>query len=136
MGGGEVTGLLLAILAWAGQEPSVVVTDCDCVELNHLHDAEGRHVFTQWIWWDYKADGRHEVVGWRLDKGQMRGTPCEFVFHDGDVMRRVRTKYYMESFTQHDPELVNRDLLPKEMRRELAGGEARVPARLSRKVTR
>jgi hypothetical protein len=43
----------------------------------------------------------------------------ETLWHDGDVTRRVRGKSFRESWTQHDPELRERDYLPKDKRGEL-----------------
>jgi hypothetical protein len=43
-----------------------------------------------------------------------------FTFIDtSDIMRRVRSKTIMETWTQHDPELAHRQFLPKEQRKGL-----------------
>jgi hypothetical protein len=41
------------------------------------------------------------------------------VWQDGELMRHIRSKSIKETWTQYDPELVERDFLPKERRKEL-----------------
>lgn len=40
-------------------------------------------------------------------------------WQDGDVTRKVTAKQFRTSYTTYDPELTNREILPKEKRREL-----------------
>lgn len=40
-------------------------------------------------------------------------------WQDGDVIRKVTAKQFRTSYTTYDPELANREILPKENRREL-----------------
>lgn len=42
-----------------------------------------------------------------------------FMFEDGEVTRKIRTKSIKETFTTSDPELEDREFWPKEKRREL-----------------
>lgn len=98
------------------------------VEVNNFFDEHGRLVFIQTIFWDWSPDhDAHRVRAWRLVKhhdqlpfynhGRDR---WEAVWLDGEVMRRVTAGAYRESWTQYDPELAEREYLPKEKRRELS----------------
>lgn len=105
----------------------VVVDSVDMIEVNHFHDDEGGHVFDQLIFrdWDAQAN-RFQVRAWRLLKftGQwpthnwLTGR-YEIIWHDGEITRRVEAKAMRETWTQHDPEMRERDYLPKEKRRRL-----------------
>ena len=100
----------------------------DKVEVNHFYDDQGRHVFDQVLWYDWeKIYNRHTVHAWRLVKlpGQIptlnRDTDLyESLFDDHDNLRKVTAKYMVETWTQFDPELIDREFLPKERRRELS----------------
>lgn len=134
--GAVVIPLILALLA-AGNEPLVVETRCDIAELNHYHDEQGRHIFSQWIWWEFDRHGELVVVAWRMDKGTWRGQPKDMTFHDGDVLRRVKAGEFRETATLFDPEVLNREYLPSDYRRGLgADAGVTVPARWMRKVVR
>lgn len=127
MGAASVTlALLLGAIAL---QPSrdIAADQVDLIEINHFHDEQGRLVFDQVIFYDWSpAQSRYLVRAWRLLK-----TPAQMpqqdphqrgfvaVWHDGDVLRRVHGRVMRETWTQHDPELVAREYLPKEQRREL-----------------
>ena len=99
----------------------------DLIEVNHFYDEHGRLVFDQVIFYDWStSDGRYQVCAWRLLKTPAQipyrnSTRDVFVatWHDGDVLRRVTGRSFRETWTQFDPELVEREFLPKERRREL-----------------
>lgn len=98
---------------------------CDSIELNHFYDGAGRPVFDQVIFW--QGD---RVRAWRLWKSPEqtpRRRPGGFAvtWFDGDRLREVRALSYRESWTQHDPELEDRDLLPAHERRGLTGESVR-----------
>lgn len=103
------------------------IESADLVEVNHFYDECGKHVFDQIIWYDWDAyRSRFDVIAWRLVKGReilpQRDHECGGwvqVWLDGTVMRRVRSASRCETWTQFDPELVERESLPKEHRREL-----------------
>jgi hypothetical protein len=72
------------------------------------------------------------VLAWRLVKNDAQFPQRDWerggylsVWQDGDVLRQIRAAAIRETWTQYDPELVEREWLPKEMRRELL-----VPRRL------
>jgi hypothetical protein len=125
---GLTTSLAVLLTATAYQPAENVTTDeVDLIEVNHFHDEHGRLVFDQVIFYDWSTvDCRYQVCAWRLLK-----TPAQIPYrhwsregfvttwHDGDVLRRVCGKSFRETWTQFDPELVERDFLPKDRRREL-----------------
>lgn len=135
------TAITVAVL-WAscGLNPTedVAFDEVDLIEINHFHDEQGRLVFDQIIFYDWSsADSRYQVRAWRMLK-----TPAQIprrnwrdggfiaIWHDtqnGDVLRKVKAQTLRESFTQYDPELVEREFLPKEKRRDLR----RVPTTLA-----
>lgn len=99
----------------------------DLIEINHFYDEQGRLVFDQIIFYDWSpALSRYNVRAWRLLKNpaqiphrNWRQRHFVTVWHDGDVLRKVESSSLRESWTQYDPELVEREFLPKERRREL-----------------
>lgn len=107
---------------------SVTVTDAvDLIERNHFYDDECRLVFEQVIFYDWsEKDGRYQVRAWRLIKDpshipvrdyQTGGYRATWI--DGDILRCIYSKSYQETFTQHDPELIERQFLEKERRKPL-----------------
>src|SRR5688572_4341741 len=50
------------------------------------------------------------------------------LWHDNEVLRKVQAKSMRESWTQYDPELVEREYLAKEKRKELQ------PTKIARKA--
>jgi hypothetical protein len=105
-----------------------VATDqVDLVEWNHLYDEQGHHVFDQIIFYDWSPrHGRYQVRAWRLLKKPNQvpywdRTTQRYLtlWHDGCVLRKVQAKTMRQSWTQHDPELIERAFLPKDQRSEL-----------------
>ena len=118
--------LLLLTMAILPRE-SAVRESCDVVELNHFYDDNGRKVFDQVIFYDWDG-ARHQVRDWRLVKDpsqlpQRDWESGEYValFCDKSVLRQVRAASLRETWTQYDPELIERQSLPKEQRRLLQG---------------
>ncbi len=112
----NVLTTLLILLQPIPLEP--VRDRCVAIEKNNFYDECGRLVFKQFIFRD-----TDEIVDWRLVKSgyELLHTPTgpSLIWVDGDKFRRVDAKRYYETWTQHDPELIERDVLPKEDRREL-----------------
>jgi hypothetical protein len=108
-------------------EKNVAVDHVDLIEVNHFYDENGKHVFDQVIFYDWcSQENRHQVRAWRLVKSasqkptrDWQGEGYETVWHDGDVLRHVTSKLHRESWTQYDPELLERNALPKDQRAEL-----------------
>jgi hypothetical protein len=90
----------------------------DLLETNHFHDSEGREVFVQHIAYDWHTrHGCHHVAAWALCKSEARHdfTRGEWVVSFKD--REFRAPVYRESWTQRDPELVDREAWPVNQRR-------------------
>jgi hypothetical protein len=102
------------------------VDQVDMIEINHFHDEHGRLVFDQIIFFDWSvADGRYQVRAWRLLKHPAQIPHRNWAngmyvatWYDGELLRKVSARSLRETWTQHDPELFERDFLPKEQRRE------------------
>ena len=103
----------------------------DLVEINHFFDEQGRLVFDQLIFYDWcGVQKRYNVRDWRLLKSpaqipvrNWKDRDYVAVWHDfkeRDVLRKVVAKMIRETWTQYDPELVEREFLPQEKRRELS----------------
>jgi hypothetical protein len=98
----------------------------DLVEVNHFFDEHGKRVFDQVIFYDWSpSQSRYQVRAWRLMKSSGQYPTRNWdrgdwtaVWHDGEVLREVRAASFRETWTQYDPELVERDYLPKEKRRD------------------
>lgn len=108
----------------------VTVDQVDLAEINHFYDEQGRLVFDQIIYYDWDSEqSRYNVRDWRLIKNatqipqrdwQTGGYASEWKdFKQRDGLRRVEAKSLRETWTQHDPELVEREFLPQEKRRLL-----------------
>lgn len=119
--------VVLCSVLGAGTPEVVARDEVDLVELNHFYDENGRHVFDQLIFYDWSAEeSRFQVRAWRLMKSPsqipqrnwQRGE-YEAVWHDGEVLRKIHAAASRETWTQHDPELIERAALPREQRREL-----------------
>lgn len=97
------------------------------VEVNHYYDEYGKHVFDQLIFYDWNEEnGRYDVVAWRLIKHDTMLPTTDYdrgcynvTWMDGDFPRLVRVEQIRETWTQYDPELLERDALPESKRREL-----------------
>lgn len=99
----------------------------DLMELNHFYDQQGRLEFDQVIFYDWCDNtNRHQVLAWRLVKNpnqlpkrDWRNGGYIAIWHDGDKLRHIQSQHFRETWTQYDPELAEREYLPKEKRREL-----------------
>lgn len=123
--------ITLSVVLWTafGLNPQddVVRDDVDLVELNHLYDEHGKKLLDQLIYYDWCPKAcRYQVRAWRLLKNQVqvprrdwRTGEYSATWHDGDVLRHVRTTNLRETWTQQDPELIEREYLPKDKRRDL-----------------
>lgn len=100
---------------------------CDLIELNHFYDEHARLVFDQVIFYDWSAaDSRYNVRAWRLVKNPAQLPHRDWargcysaMWQDGEQLRQIQAKSFSETWTQYDPELLEREYLPKERRREL-----------------
>lgn len=122
------TTLLLALSAIVASTPreEATVDRVDLIELNHCFDEYGRPAIDQLIFYDWcTTQSRFQVRAWRLLK-----TPAQLPradaaggymvrWQDGVVLRQIYAKQFRETWTQYDPELVEREHLPKDKRRDL-----------------
>lgn len=90
------------------------------VEINKFYDENGHEVFTQCLFWD------REIEAWRLVKHPSQKPEYDLssgvytmTWVDGEKLREVTTRSMVESWTQYDREIVERERFPKEFRREL-----------------
>jgi hypothetical protein len=127
------TAATLAVcLAVCGASPSPKISEerVDLIEVNHFHDDQGRPVFDQILFYDWSpSDQRYQIRDWRLLKNTnqipLRSTKDgDYVavwsdFKSRDILRKTQAKLLRESWTQYDPELVERDFLPEGKRRKL-----------------
>lgn len=119
-----VTWLLVGIAPAASESPSVTTQQVDLIELNHYIDEEGREVFRQLIFYDWsKSHKRFHVRAWRLIKHpsqvpQRRWSPTNYqcTWRDEGQIRQVSAPSMRETWTQQDPERLNRELLPESQR--------------------
>jgi len=99
--------------------------EVDLLELNSLYDNNDQRVFEQMIYYEWdRVDNRYHVVDWRLLKHRgmipiKQGRYYETIWMDGDQLRRVRAKYYRKTWSRTDPEIGERERLPKDQRRGL-----------------
>lgn len=107
-------------------ERDVCREQVDLIELNHFYDEQGRLVFDQDIFYNW-TDGadRYDVKAWRLVKNTNQIPQRDFenggyscFWNDGEQTRHIYAKAFKETWTQYDPELIEREYLPKEKRKE------------------
>jgi hypothetical protein len=118
-------------LAWAicaTNPPEHAATDrVDVIEVNHFYDEHGKLVFDQLLFFDWSPrQSRYNVRAWRLMKSSSQAPQRDHkrgdysvTWFDGDALREIRAVTVRETWTQYDPELAEREFLPKERRREL-----------------
>jgi hypothetical protein len=117
---------MLTLAAWcllATIPYEAATTDTfDVCHLQHVHDNEANHVFSQLLWKRWNAyDNRYDIEAWRIVKPDAQNIlDGEVLFHDGGVLRRVRHHRFVETFDQYDEELRQRELKDKDHRKELS----------------
>jgi hypothetical protein len=119
-----MTLLALALLSILPRE-SVVRESVCLIEVNHFYNENADKVFDQVIFYEWDL-GRYQVVAWRLVKSPNQLPQRDWqnggyvtTWQDGEIMRQVRSPAIRETWTQSDPELLEREVLPKSHRREL-----------------
>ena len=122
-----LAALSASILPGSRHAANTMRAEVDLVELNHFLDNHGREVFQQVVFFDWSRKNRQfEVRAWRLIKNpsqlprEMNG-PSGFLvrWQDKSVTREVQAKTMRETWSQEDPERVNRAMLPENQRRPL-----------------
>ena len=125
--------LVCLVALGTGGKDLVSTDEVDTIELNSYHDCKGKLVFRQLIFWNLRYVRRQPdcwrgpwqpwnsvCEGWRICKRfplvEKRGN--RFVIHffdkrNGDgFLRKIVAKSVVRTWTQHDPEVVNRRLWP------------------------
>jgi len=124
-----VSVLFLGSMSIVSTSNSSVIKDMvDLVEVNHYHDARGDHVFDQLIFYDWSSQKhRFQVRAWRLIKTESqlprrdhRQANWLVRWHDDGILREVTAASRRETWTQHDPELIERENLPQDQRLDLS----------------
>ncbi len=126
--------LLIATLGLVPRE-AVVADRADVIEVNHMYDRDAELVFDQIIFWEWRwSEGEYRVIAWRMLKkpGQFptRDWPRRgfvSIWQDGRILRDVRAPFFRETWTQFDPELDDRKIVPQHLRRGLLGEPAPKP---------
>jgi hypothetical protein len=130
--------LALSLSSFAISPREDVATErVDLIEVNHFYDDQGRLVFDQLLFYDWSHDdGRYQLRAWRMVKNNSQLPQRNWqsggyvaTWQDGDVLRKISAATTRESWTQYDPELTEREFLPKEKRRELRSPKTLVAAK-------
>jgi len=108
-------------------QPAGIQDHFDLIEVNHYYDSRGQLIFDQMIFYEWsQKDARFNVAAWRLMKSpwqvpRKRWTDEVYTvtWRDGDVIRSITATNVRETWTQYDPELIERGYLPREHRRGL-----------------
>ena len=99
----------------------------DLIELNHFYDDLGRHGYDQVIFYEWSPDyRRYHVVAWSLIENNLDRLPkhdhdrdiyvVQWYDRDARVHRKVWSKAYRETWSQTDPERVNKKLIDEKHR--------------------
>lgn len=123
---------LVAAGIGTGTETRVVEEPVDLIELNHFHDPCGRHVYDQVIFYNVAPEtGKFHVRAWCLieDREPLSRRPImdprssivrvEWWDDQQQLMRRLSSKLYRESWTQIDPERSDRACWDERLRLSL-----------------
>ena len=125
------TGYFLAIFAFFSNPPEDIAEErVDLIEINHFFDEDGKPKFDQVIFYRWSsARGRFDIVDYkqlrvknqiptRIDEGD--GYVAIWIDKsDHNTIRRVHAKDLIETWTEHDPEMLERRYLPKDKRSRL-----------------
>ncbi len=115
---------LVAIAPGSMRGTTTIKQRVDLIELNHFVDGDGREVFQQVIFYDWsRQQRRFHVRAWRLVKHPSQiptrhwsPSRYECTWHDDGLLRTVWAPKLRETWSQQDPERVNRALLPEDRR--------------------
>ena len=101
----------------------------DLIELNHFYDHQGRHVYDQVIFYEQPPEtGRFQVRAWCLieDRDNLSRRPVknaetqlvqvDWFDNDQRLLRKITSRSFRESWTQIDPERVNKKVLEERSR--------------------
>lgn len=126
-----MAAMFLAVPATAlfagGSQDFATAEQVDLIEVNHYYDENGAHLLDQILFYEWDGrEARYQVRAWRLLKTPQQyprpvaaGQGYETTWREGASTRVVRSPKFRETWTQYDPELLERRNLPREERREL-----------------
>ncbi len=113
----------------------------DLIELNHFFDPRGQHVYDQVIFYQVAPEtGKFHVRAWCLveDRESLSRRPIknqnteqyqvEWYDNDHRILRRIKSQQFRESWTQIDPERVDKKILEERSRLSLIQSPQRVQA--------
>lgn len=106
--------MVAAITLTAAPPEDIVADSCDVLELNHYYDGNGKHVFTQWIFWEWRHRS-FRVKAWRMEgRGRLdrRGGSWRLMWHDQGRLRTMEAEEFRVTWTQWDVELEERKRWP------------------------
>jgi len=118
--------MLGVLLLCVVPQPDNIARDhVEILERNSYYDENGRLVFVQIIgwqaghvrFWKLLTNGQQpskDVVLQELPPG------AKISFDDNGILRQIWSFSYAETWTQFDPELLDRELLPKDQRQPLS----------------
>lgn len=103
-----------------------IVNNVDIIEINHYFGPDNKEIIVQMIFWDWDWDLDNFVVrDWRIHKfarpARQRGRYMVQWF-DRKKPRRVYANQCIETWTYFDPEVANREILPRHYRKGLSDG--------------
>lgn len=116
--------IALAVGQFDDRSSKAQVAKVDLIELNHFVDDEGREVFRQLIFYDWSDTKKRFLVrSWRLVKSadqlpRQTWKPSRHyvVWTENGSIRRVEAPQLRQTWSQKDPEKVNREFLPEDQR--------------------
>lgn len=97
---------------------------CDMIELHHMHDAQGKPVFDQIIFWDWShEDNKYRVRAWRIvdnkERPEKRNGRWYITYSDNQIRRCFVAEHFRESWLQKDPEREDKREHPEHLRTAL-----------------
>ena len=117
---------ILLVLATSGDGLSP--QSCDRVELNQIYeccDGVWRPRLQQWIFWSWSDRHQCEVVHeWQIASSRQRpfrvgGRLLVPIYSATHGARIIAHRVYQQSWTDHDPEVDNRNVVPPAQRKPL-----------------
>jgi hypothetical protein len=121
--------LLASVLIGIGSPILPPIGECvDLIELNHKYAPDGKHTFSQVIFYErLPYNGKYRVRDWVLvdDRESLNAIPIEqngvyvSTFVRSGNLYIVRSRMRRESWTQTDPEIEDARIYPKNTRRPL-----------------
>jgi hypothetical protein len=124
-----------------GLQGRVIEESIDMIELNHFYDPHGRHIYDQVIFYHLAPEtGKYRVRAWCLveDRETLSRRPIRNLetgrvrveWYDGEhkVLRHLESPIFRESWTQVDPERMDKRNLDERLRLSLVQGPQRIAA--------